>query len=289
MLTPMRTPLLRILSTTLRHAPLAATALATAISWPSSAAHGQSRTQPATRPTTVSATTPRLTGALRWADTLRTLIDRATVRGDTTQLNAAAALADRALQAFPNDGLLLHYRGYASYRRAQLLMGIGADDASEQGFKAALELLDRSSDALPLAETAALRASAMGQLMAGSMIAGMRYGSAAGDADEEAQALAPNNPRMLMLQAVSTFYKPSAFGGSESRARTMIQKAITAFDTDTPRAGYPAWGKAEAWAWKGVMAQKAGNTADARAAFERALAIEPEYGWVRSVLLPGLR
>ena len=283
--TTMRTTLL----TSVRRSPVCSAALSIALVVPAATAAAQTRPAPATRPTASAPAPTRLTGALRWADTVRILIDRATVRGDTVQLNVAAALTDRALQAFPNDGLLLHYRGYAAYRRAQLLMGVGAEDPAEQGYKAALDLLDRSAEALPLAETEALRASTMGQLMAISMIAGVRYGSASGDADEQAQRLAPSNPRMLMLQAVSTFYKPSAFGGSESRARTMIQKAITAFDTDAPRTGYPAWGKAEAWAWEGVMAQKAGNTAEARAAFERALAIEPEYAWVRSVLLPGLR
>lgn len=237
---------------------------------------------------TPAAAAPATTGrspAIRWADSVRVLIDRATLADDTAGLRAAAQITDRALRAMPEDGLLLHYRAYASYRLAQP-MPVG--DARDALLEEALTLLGRSEAVLPLPETAALRAAVMGQLMAASALRGMRYGVASSRAETMALSGAPN-PRALLLVAINTWYKPAMFGGGEDKARALLDRAIQAFATDRPRPGYPAWGAAEAQAWRGIMEQRAGRTQAARAAFEQALAIAPDYRWVRTTLLPGLR
>jgi Tfp pilus assembly protein PilF len=48
----------------------------------------------------------------------------------------------------------------------------------------------------------------------------------------------------------------------------------------------PDWGKAEVHAWIGLAHLDRDETILARKAFERALQIDPDYGWVRYVLLP---
>jgi tetratricopeptide (TPR) repeat protein len=48
----------------------------------------------------------------------------------------------------------------------------------------------------------------------------------------------------------------------------------------------PAWGHEEAYAWIGVAYLDKNDKAAARAAFERALAIAPAYGWVKYQLYP---
>lgn len=225
--------------------------------------------------------------ALRWADSVRRLIDTAVVRGDTLALRNAALLADRALQAMPGDGLLLHYRGYATYRLAERVSM--KDEARRDSLHdAVLEWLEQSAAKLPLPETAALRAMAMGRLMANSMVRGMRYGAAASRAEAEALGTTPANPRALLLAAVSTWYKPAMFGGGKDKARVLLDRAFAAFATDKPAAGHPQWGLAEAWAWKGIMEADAGRVESARAAYDRALALEPSYQWVRWVLRPAL-
>lgn len=236
-----------------------------------------------------AAPAPALTGALRWADSARRIIDRGVVRGDTAQLLQGVALVDRALTAFPEHGLLLHYRGYAAYRLGQLAMTRKQEDAAEARYEEALAYLDRAVAAQPLAETHALRSSCMGQLMAGSALRGMRYGPAASRADDEALALGKNNPRVLLLQAVSAWYKPSMFGGGQDKARQLMARALAAFERDTPGPALPSWGRAEALAWHGQWELAAGRSAAARAAYQQALTLEPEYGWVKYALLPAVR
>lgn len=234
----------------------------------------------------LAAQTPALAGAARWADTVRLTIERASINGSDADLSAAGALAERALNAFPNDALLLHYRAYGLYREAQ------RDQSRSPAWKAlterSVELLERSHAVQPLAETQALLASNLGMLASGGMVAGMRYGSAAKDASGAANTLGPRNPRVLLLSAVSSWYTPKMWGGGEDKGYAMMQRAIAEFANDAPARPLPAWGRAEAYAWLGQMEQKRGNQAAARAAYATALELEPGYQWVSRVLLPAL-
>lgn len=241
-------------------------------------------TQSAANAATVTSPSTQLSGATRWADSVRRIIDKGVVRGDVAATRSGVALADRALSAFPADGLLLHYRGYASYRLAQFAARSTNAGEAKALYEESLIWLDRSLAKRPLAETQALRAAVMGQLIAGSMVLGVRYGAASNTADSDADRLSPNNPRVLLLRAIATWFKPSMFGGGEDKARAVMTRALAAFVTDAPAGGLPAWGHAEALVWHGQMEQKAGRAASARAAFAQALVLEPEYGWAKQLL-----
>jgi tetratricopeptide (TPR) repeat protein len=230
-----------------------------------------------------------LSGAARWADSIRVNVERATLANDMAGLKAAEAIAVRALTAFPDDPLLLHYQAYAKYRQAQRELGTGTvTDAAEALFKDAIALLERSAMARPLPETYALMFSSMGTLAGTGMVAGMRYGMAAGSAEEKALDLAANNPRVLLLSAISSWFKPAMWGGGEDKGYAQLQRALKAFERDAPAPPLPAWGQAEAYAWLGQMEQKRGDKVAARAAYDRALQLAPNYGWVKYVLLPAL-
>lgn len=231
------------------------------------------------------------TGAARWADSVRITLDRAVIRGNVAQMAAARGIAERALLAFPDDAMLLHYQGVALWREAQMIRGRGtreSGDASQAMMERAIGILQRSDAARPMPETKAVIASAYGVLAGGGMRAAMRNGPRANVAEDDAKEMAPNNPRVLLVSGISAFYKPAAFGGGKDKARAAITRAIAAFANDHPAAPLPAWGYAEAYAWLGQIEADAGNTAAARSAYQRALELEPEYNWVRQVLLPAL-
>lgn len=240
-------------------------------------------TKPAAAPA-AAATAPVLGGAARWADSARRLIDRGDITGDTARIAAGAGVARKALTAFPNDPVLLHYLGYAEYRLAQRLDG----DAARDRFEAAVTSLEASAAVRPVAETYALIASAKGSMIGDSMLRGMRLGPQATAAEDRARELSPGNPRLLLLTGVSAMFKPSAFGGGDDRAYERLTKAIKAFETERVAPPMPAWGHAEAWAWLGQLELKRGRPDAARAAYDRAIAIEPDYAWVAYVLKPAL-
>ncbi len=226
-----------------------------------------------------------LTGASRWVDSVRVLADRAYILGDTAGFTAAYRLAQRSLTAFPDDAMLLHLQGYIRYRQAQRLRDF---EVALPVYEEAVSLLERSAASRPLPETYALLASATGSMIGDSMLRGIRFGMRASRAEERAEGLGPENPRVLLLRAVSAWYKPSAFGGGEYKARALLQRALRSFASDAPARPLPQWGHAEAYAWLGQMELKAGNRATARAAYEKALALAPGFAWVQYVLLPAV-
>ncbi len=230
-----------------------------------------------------------LTGAARWADSAQAGIDRAVLAGDTEGLAKVGAMIDRALGAFPNDPLLLHYRAYGLYRETMARDDDNeVSEATEQKLKQAVALLERSAALRPLPETQALLSSCLGVLASTGMINGMRYGSAASEAGDAARALGPNNPRVALLAGISAWFTPAMWGGGKDKGYALVQQAIAGFAKDHPVRPLPAWGAAEAYAWLGQMEKDRGNVSAARTAYDRALALAPDYRWVRDQLRPAL-
>lgn len=225
----------------------------------------------------------------RWADSARAAIERSVTRGDDAGLRAGGALLERALVAFPDDPLLLHYLGYARYREANLLLGRQGEGKEVRALlEAADSLLERSARRLQLPETHALRSSVLGQMIGSNPLRGMTLGPRSSGAMDRALELGPRNPRVWLLRGISAMFTPKMFGGGLDKAEAYLTKAAELFAADRPAPHAPDWGRAEVYAWLGQVHQRQGRTGEARAAFNRALEIEPEYGWVRYVLLPAL-
>jgi len=221
---------------------------------------------------------------LKLADSLRKEIEISALTADGPRLAAAYRLADRAVVLFPEDGLLLHYRAYALYRRTTL----ESPDPEQKAklLEDASLTLESSARLKPLAESHALRWSVLGQ-----SISDQRSAMAIGPILEmelaAARRLGPRNPRVAILQGMSAFFAPEMWGGGADRALEHLTRARILFKDDKPAVGLPAWGRAETEAWIGIVHQKQGRNDEARRAFDEALRMEPGFVWVSRVLIPG--
>jgi tetratricopeptide (TPR) repeat protein len=223
------------------------------------------------------------------AERIQTLTIEASVRG-AAALHEAATLSERGLAAHPGDPWLLHYQGHALYRLAAIR---ACDEAADprcvwRGLERAEEAFEASLAARPIAETYALLGSVYGLMIGESPALGATLGARIGDLQQEALALEPENPRVWLLKGIGQLYTPAAFGGGADVALASLERAARAFEADAPEPPAPRWGKADVHAWLGQVHAARGDTAAARAAYERALEIEPGHAWVRDVLLPGL-
>jgi tetratricopeptide (TPR) repeat protein len=223
-----------------------------------------------------------------WADSARAEIEAAYIEGDIERLVRARALVERALTRFPDDALLLHYKGYAYYREANLRQATDGGSDSDELLEAAIEPLERSNELEPMPETQALLASAIGQRIGSNPLRGMTMGPRADRWMQRAVQTDPENPRVWLLRGIGAIFKPRMFGGGLDRAEADLRKAIELFEQDDPRPPAPAWGHGEAWIWLGQALVRQGNPAEARAAYLTALEHEPENAWLREVLLPAL-
>jgi tetratricopeptide (TPR) repeat protein len=229
-------------------------------------------------------------GVTRWVDSTRVLIDAGLRTNQLDRIDAAIALLDRVLTVIPSDAVLLHYRGYALYRRSNLLNTGGKEADVRAALDEAVVSLMTSAQTLDWPETQAVLASVYGQLIGLSPgpITAMRLGPRSDAAMERAMELGKDNPRVFLLRGIGSIFKPRLFGGGLDKAERDIRRALELFPTDKPASPAPSWGHAEAWAWLGQVLVREERPQEARAAYLKALEIEPEFGWVKYQLLPAL-
>jgi tetratricopeptide (TPR) repeat protein len=219
------------------------------------------------------------------ADSIQREIVAAYVRGDDARLAAARALAERAVTIYPEDALLHHYLGFSLYRQAALMH----DDPDQPRILDAAEAaLERSAAIRPLPETHALLASVYGLRIGANPALGASLGPRSSEERSIAERLGPENPRVWLLKGIGAFFTPEAFGGGLERAGEYLDRSLELFEDDDPERPLPRWGGAEARVWRGRVHEGRGQVDRARSEYEAALALEPEYVWVRGVLIPGL-
>lgn len=221
------------------------------------------------------------------ADSLRRNIETAATHANLGALSAARALAERAVAAYPDDAWMQHYLGYALYREATLRSDADPDAAGKL-LKQAETALERSAELRPIPETHALLSAVLGMQIGSNPLKGMTLGMRIGKQTDRALELGPDNPRVWMIRGTGALYTPRMFGGGANKAERYFRKALELFPQDRPAPPLPAWGYAEAYAWLGQVYAREKQSDRARDAYAAALCLEPEFAWVRDVLLPQL-
>ena len=217
---------------------------------------------------------------------VKTQIREATDEGSFDSLKQARAWAKQATGG--DRAALAHY--YAALADFRMINQLPEEDEErrEHVIKDAVSHLKRATDAAPkMADAWALLSGCYGQMMGMNPMQGMSLGPKANEAIKKAKKHEPNNPRVWIIDGTSDFYAPSMFGGDKEQALKKFKKAARlAEQASTEDPLMPSWGHAEAHAWIGVTHMNAERYTEARAAFETALDLNPDYGWVKHVLLP---
>jgi hypothetical protein len=225
--------------------------------------------------------------------TAKTAVMRADYGADLDGL--ARVRSDLApLRAHPRHGALASYwSGFASWRWA--LNGVSRAASPDSIQAAILQALAAFEAAIrcdgDFADAEAGAASVAGWL-ASMQTDGdsTRHYARLGRAHQQrALALEPRNPRVLWVVGGNVFNTPPEFGGDQARAIELWRQALAACDServDEPLA--PDWGRAEAWMAlaAGYHYMKSPDDRAAEVAARAALALQPDWYYVREVLLP---
>jgi tetratricopeptide (TPR) repeat protein len=124
-------------------------------------------------------------------------------------------------------------------------------------------------------------------IKAGGLFSGMKYGPKSERVLQKAKELAPENPRVYLIEGIGEIYKPKIFGGGLEHALQSFEKAAKLFETYKPDSELdPQWGEAQVYAWIGQVYVKQNKRPEARKAYQKALEINPNYYWVKEKLLP---
>lgn len=193
--------------------------------------------------------------------------DLRTLRGTLSTLAAQAG----------DDPLRDYYLGFGEYRVT--LLAIETDrESARVAAEACIDHLARANDERrDFAEALALQARCQ------SLLAGLKPWKAPLLAPrsrllaERALAVAPRNPRVLLLGALAD--------KERGRALAALRRAIDAFEAERERvAATPSWGAPEAYLQLARAQIDNGDAAGARSALERALLLAPQFSAAQHLL-----
>ncbi len=236
----------------------------------------------------------RAAGAERQLVTIKAQAMSADYRGDLDEL---ARLREEILPLVddPAAGYLAHYwAGFASWRWA---INGTSREMSRENLKSHLETAAADFDAAiglrdDFADGYAAAASVRGWLAAfqGSDAAALlELVERSQQQLTRARELAPDNPRVLWVLGGVYLFAPPAAGGSPERAIEIYRRMLEVAEAETPvTSPLPDWGKPEALMSLAYahLNQAAPDLASAADEARAALGLQPEWFYVREVLLP---
>ncbi len=227
-----------------------------------------------------------LDGAARWADSAQHAIEAAIATVNPDRVASARAVAERALAVYAEDPLLLLYRGYALLEEATMRMAIrGSDTSGVSGLlETALDALERSVRRRETPEAHVLMSAVLGIQIGRDPSRGMTLGPRSSVEIDRALDLGPENPRVWLQRGVSAMNTPAQWGGGLEPAERYLLHAVELFEREQAVPPNPMWGRADAQAFLGQVYQRGGRGELARAAYQRALGLEPANPWYRGLL-----
>ncbi len=224
-------------------------------------------------------------------DSLRPEIERAVATGAWARIDAAIARL-RAAVASPagRADQWAHYDlAYALHRRASGMIVEDSARAARAILEEAVRMSQRAYELGAGGTALALEGAVTGQLAgAGGGLAPMRFGPRAFRLLDQAVSEAPNDPRVALLNGITRFNAPRAFGGGPAKGEIEIRRALRLFDADRTTAPQPTWGRTDAHLWLGLALVGLNRPDEARAEYARVLELSPGHKWVTEKLLPEL-
>ena len=206
-------------------------------------------------------------------------------------LLSARAFFER-LQTAPTYSWLIHY--YIALADYRIVSFYFSQQNQEQAKKYIDDGIEHLQSCLEMkddfAEAYSLLSSLYGNKIGTDPQLGMTLGPKSGVMMAKAMKLEPQNPRTQLIAAWSAYFTPKMWGGGKDKAKEHYEQAIAFFDSfKVTDPLLPDWGHDEAYAWLGMAQMEAEEFEAAKTNFNKALEINPEYGWVKYVLLQDLQ
>jgi tetratricopeptide (TPR) repeat protein len=157
---------------------------------------------------------------------------------------------------------------------AEVLAEIGDRAGSSKAAQAGLGAAERSVQLDPQsAEYHRLLGTLYGQVIPGNVALGLRYGRKTLEELDRAVALDSKSALVYLSRGIGKYYLPAMFGGGAEVALEDLRRAV---ELD-PKSD-------QAQLWLGLALRKANRNAEARAALERAVKLNPRRVWARQQL-----
>lgn len=185
--------------------------------------------------------------------------------------------------------LAYYYMGYAAYRLSSAFSGLDEKETGRYLDEAVRNLEKATELDYNFSEAVALLGNCYG-MKATSFFSALKFGPRSDRTLQKAVSMAPENPRIRLMYGISFIFKPAMFGGSLEKAIEELKRSADLFTGwEAESELYPEWGNEEVYAWLGKAFERAGRYERSEQSYKRALEINPDYYWVKEILLPELR
>jgi len=205
---------------------------------------------------------------------------------DTAALRAVGAtLGD----ADTHDKLRGYYAALLDWRLALLAARPGTPTRGPSAAQLIQRCVSDVDSALALAaefaDALALRSACLSSALTASAMHAPFAAQRARKDLARALQLAADNPRVLLLDALSDYELADVKGGNRENALPKLRHAVAAFEAERSGPGQlPGWGAAEAWLLLGRDLLDHGDPLGARDALEHALLIAPQFTAARRLM-----
>lgn len=201
-------------------------------------------------------------------------LEKARDRQDVETLNAGIAALKQAAAAKAGDAEAQYRLAVAGSLLAEAALERGDRSLAVKAAEEAIPAARRAVDLRPEAsEHHRILGVLCGQVIPGNLLLAAKYARCAASSLEKAIQLAPNRWENYLSRGVGNYYLPEAFGGGVEKAIQDFRKAIELNANS-----------AEAYLWLGIALRRAGRNGEARAALEKALALNPNRVWAKQQL-----
>ena len=221
----------------------------------------------------------------------KNLLYEAYLKYDELTYMQAYSVFERILSVEPENELATYYLTFAQYRLIVLAMNRKENDKFDKYYELALKNCKKLESSTTLANEAdILKAAILMMKLANAPMQAPILSPTINSTLDKILASDSLNTRALLIKGVMDYNTPAFFGGSVENAITRFNKAITVFEsTESDKENLnPDWGYIETLAWLGQAYAKAEKIDKAKETYEKALSVEPNFGWVRGFLLPAL-
>ena len=213
---------------------------------------------------------------------------KALVKHDKDMLLEAHAIYADLLKTDKADAEALYGLTFTEYRLLEMSLQKGNDSLFDEYYQQAkdnankLILTDKY-----LSAGKSLLAGIYMMKIATSPMAAVTLSSEIYGLLDDAEKADPLNSAAFIVRGEMKYNTPKLFGGSFEEAVKNFNKAISICEQSSDGDdAYIKWEYLESLAWLGRSYVKLGNYDAAKFAYQKALNIQPEFGWVKYVLLP---
>jgi tetratricopeptide (TPR) repeat protein len=220
----------------------------------------------------------------------------ANFQNDAKGLLAAA----EKLDALATDGqlgaLALYYAGWTRWSLAAAQLQANDKDDALASLSRSVEDLRKALGTLPENATPQIQAEFQSQLASSlislAVVDGTKMAQILPEvmkSRKQALELAPTNPRVVMMDAGMVFNTPAQYGGSQEKGIERWLEAIRLFEAEKVEDPLqPDWGRVLAYGWLAstYLRMTPPRTAEAKEMANHALALRPDFWFVKTQILP---